>query len=44
MDSNRKGMAIKEQMTDEFHRSHTTIGLKTNTKGKLDKKGSRSVL
>ena len=37
MDRNRKGVAVKEQMTNELHKTRTTIGLRMATKDKLDK-------
>ncbi len=37
MSGNRKGIAVKEQVTDETFRTRTTIGIKMNTKDKLDK-------
>ena len=37
MDGSRKGVAVKEQMTDKLQRTRTTIGLKMTTKDRLDK-------
>ena len=36
MNSKRKGTAIKEEITDKSYKQRTTIGVRLNTKEKLD--------